>query len=405
MKIAIIHNLPPGGQKRALFEQAKRLAKRHELDLFTLSSTNESFLPLKPFIKKHVRVTYNPPPHFPKSVFSIYYDLPIAYKLLAEKINDRDYDAAYVNPCYFTQAPYILRYLKTPSLYYCPEPKREFYESIPHISNRLTYIATYPFRLPIKSIDKTNTRCATRILTNSQYSQKRINKIYGVSSQINYLGVDSNIFKPIRASYSSSDPDSIGGVEKSISDSSRQARTINLALTVGELSLHKGHDFIIKSIAQIPQKERPGLLIIGHGGTEDNYLRQLAKSTGVNMDIKHNVTDEELVSWYSKAKVFLYAPLNEPFGMVLLEALSSGLPIVAVNEGGIPEIVNSDKLGLLVERNEKKFAQAIQKILLRLSFRSRRHVGRGISHDYIQKNWSWEKSVKELEKHLIEIAK
>lgn len=375
MKIAIVHNLPPGGQKRALYEQVKRLSKNHSLDLFTLSSTNESFLPLKPFIRKHIRVTYNPPSHFPKSVFSIYYDLPMVYKLLAEKVNEKDYDVVYVNPCYLTQAPYILKYLSIPSLYYCPEPKREFYEEIPHVSNRLSYLLTYPFRLQIKSIDKTNTRFATRILTNSRYSQERIDKIYGVSSMLNYLGVDTSLFKPVET-------------EKE-----------NLVLTVGELSLHKGHDFIIRSLAVLSKKGRLKLIIVGHSGIEENYLVMLAKSLGVKLEIKTDISQEELILCYNKAKFFVYAPIKEPFGMVILEALSCGLPIVAVKEGGIPEIINKDRLGLLVERNEKEFGNAIKKVLGNPSTDEIRQ-----RHDYVKKNWGWEKSVKELEKHLKEIV-
>lgn len=171
-------------------------------------------------------------------------------------------------------------------------------------------------------------------------------------------------------------------------------------LTVGELSLHKGHDFIIRSIAQIPQKERPKFLVIGHGGIEENYFQQLAGSVGVNIEIKHNVSDKELVFWYNKAKVFLYAPLNEPFGMVLLEALSCGLPIVAVNEGGIPEIITNNKLGLLVERDEKKFAAAIRKVLQISEANAAKQ-----RYEYVKRHWNWEKSVKELEEYLKEITK
>lgn len=379
MKIAVFHNLPAGGQKRAFFEQVKRLSANHTLDLYTLSITNESFLPLKPFVRKHFTVDYYLPPHFPQSVFSIYFNLPNAYKILADKINNKDYDAVYVNPCFLTQAPYILRYLQIPSLYSCPEPKREFYEHIPHITNNLTYNLTFPFRFPIKYIDRVNTRHATRVVTLSKYSQKRIDHIYGIRSYLNYLGVDTNLFKVITEEVSS--PYTV--------------------LTVGEVSLHKGHDFIIRSLANIPKTSRPKLVIIGHGGIESNYLINLAKSKDIDMRIVSNATDDELVSWYNKSTIFLYAGIREPFGLVILEAMSCGLPVVAVNEGGVSEIVTSDKLGLLVERNENKFSRAIIQTLFNKSLQ----VKREITVNYIRKNWNWEKSVRELEKHLKAIAK
>jgi len=377
MKIAIVHNLPPGGQKRALSEQVKRLSKRHKLDLFTLSSTDESFCSLLPYIQKHKTAFYNPPPHFPRSVISIYKDLPKSYRKLSEMINAGNYDLVYVNPCYLTQAPYVLRYLKIPSIYYCPEPKREFYEKVSHVSNKLSYSLTLPFRLPIKTIDRTNARHATKILTNSYYSKEKIDQIYGVVSLVNYLGVETTAFKPAKM------------------------KKENLVLTVGEFSLHKGHDFIIKSLAKITKTDRPGLVIIGHEGIEKKYLRRLAKQREVKVDFLENISDTDLIGWYNRARAFVYAGIREPFGMCLLEAASCGLPITAVKEGAVLEIIDSAKIGLLSERDEVKFAHIVQKVLAHsLTDKDKEEI-----HEYIRKKWNWEKSVAELEKHFLSVIR
>jgi len=70
MKIAVVHNLPPGGQKRALYEQVKRLSYKHHLDLFTLSSTNEQIFSLLSFVQNHITTPYKQPELFPDSIFS-----------------------------------------------------------------------------------------------------------------------------------------------------------------------------------------------------------------------------------------------------------------------------------------------------------------------------------------------
>lgn len=70
MKIAVVHNLPPGGQKRALYEQTKRLSKNHHLDHFTLTSTNEKIFSLLPFVQNYYKVPYKQPELFPDSIFS-----------------------------------------------------------------------------------------------------------------------------------------------------------------------------------------------------------------------------------------------------------------------------------------------------------------------------------------------
>lgn len=385
MKIAVVHNLPAGGHKRALYNQVKILSKKHKIDLYTLSSTDDSFLPLKEFVNNHFIFPYSYPPHFPQSVISIYFYLPHAYQNMAEKINQGDYDVAFVAPCYLTQAPYILRYLKIPSLYFCPEPKREFYEKIPRISNRITYSLTYPFRLPLKNIDRTNTRWATRILTNSKYSKAKIDKIYEVSSFVNYLGVDTDVF------YSSTPGESIRPPPGCLH---------RMVLSIGELSLHKGHDFIIRSLARIKRGLRPKLVIVGHGGVEKNYLQKLAGSLGVEMEVLEDIPDKKLVSLYNKAKVFLYAARNEPFGMVLLEASSCGLPIVAVEEGGVTEVITDKLIGDLVRRDEDRFAEIVKKYLVE----EENFTKVKKRHELVKKKWSWERSVEELERHLREIA-
>ena len=366
MEIAVVHNLPAGGQKRALDEQVKRLSKLHKVDLFTPSDFG-----------------YQYPLHFPQSVISIYFSLPKVYRQIAEKINRGKYDVVYVNPCFLTQAPFVLRFLKMPSVYYCPEPKREFYEYIPRKSNFWTYYATLPFRYPIKYIDYENTIHAAKIVTNSVYSKGLIKRIYGKIAYVNYPGVDTELFRPYLNSVS---------LSPSI-------------LTVGDISLHKGHDFIIRSLSLIQKNIRPDLIIVGHGGSEKGYIKRLAASLGVNIKLYEDVTDKELVDIYNKVRVFVYASHNEPFGMVLLEALACGLPVVAVDEGGIKEIVRDSSLGILTKRNLEDFKKAMTRYLkkgqtLKDSRSDPERTERIKRREYVLKNWGWEKSVKELEEYL-----
>jgi glycosyltransferase involved in cell wall biosynthesis len=91
----------------------------------------------------------------------------------------------------------------------------------------------------------------------------------------------------------------------------------------------------------------------------------------------------------------------EPFGLVPLEAMACGKAVIGVSEGGVKETVLDSITGKLTSRNSRKFAKAIEELLgdneLRLAFG---HEAR----KYVLQNWTWEKSTKELEAHLITTA-
>jgi glycosyltransferase involved in cell wall biosynthesis len=97
----------------------------------------------------------------------------------------------------------------------------------------------------------------------------------------------------------------------------------------------------------------------------------------------------------------VYAPYNEPFGLVPLEAMACGKPVVGIDEGGVKESIVDTFTGVLVDRNPQAFGAAIQFLLenpslvAQYSENSRKHV---------LANWSWERSVSQLEHYLHEIA-
>lgn len=375
MKIAVVHNLPAGGMKRALYEQVKRLSRRHRIDGYSFTSSDNTVIPIKKFLRKETIIEYKYSDQFPFSIFSIYFVLPRKYQTIARMINGGNYDVVIVYPCFLTQSPYILQYLHKPSVYICPEPKREFYEKMNRETNKLTYFLTYPFRFPIKWIDKYNVRCANNVISISKFMKKRIDDVYNISSKINYFATDSDLYKIMNT------------------------KKDHIVLTVGTLSLHKGFDFIIKSLAKVNKKIRPKLVIAGYGGNEQQYLLKLAEKSDVVLDLKQNVSAEELLRLYNSAKLFLFAAENEPFGLVILEALSAGLFVISTDGGAVKEIITNINLGITLPRDPAVFAVNIEKYLnIKDNLQTERHR-------YVQKNWNWDDSIKNLEKYLFETVK
>jgi glycosyltransferase involved in cell wall biosynthesis len=117
---------------------------------------------------------------------------------------------------------------------------------------------------------------------------------------------------------------------------------------------------------------------------------------GVN--IVGTVPLEEVASHYRSASVFCLPTLNEPFGLVFLEAFSHGLPVVATRIGAIPEIVAEDESGYLVRPQDgAQLAQAL-KLLLSDPARCERFGARG--RDSLAHRYSWEETGMKLATHI-----
>jgi phosphatidylinositol alpha-1,6-mannosyltransferase len=139
----------------------------------------------------------------------------------------------------------------------------------------------------------------------------------------------------------------------------REARSLpagRYLLTVARLVPHKGIDTALHVLATLaPQHPDLHYLVVGQGGHEAT-LRQLAASLGVadRFHLATDVTDVELPAAYAAADIYLglsrEAGLDvEGFGIALLEAAATALPVVAGRSGGIADAVAEGETGVLVD--------------------------------------------------------
>src|SRR3989344_4029583 len=134
MKIAIFYNLTFSGAKRTVFEHARGLRELgHTIDVYTLDEGHDIFDPGS-VVDKEYRYAYEQKiinlPLLKKitSDLSDFYLLKSVHKKIADDIDSRKYDIALIHTDKFTQAPFILRFLKTKNVYFCLEPLKIAYE-------------------------------------------------------------------------------------------------------------------------------------------------------------------------------------------------------------------------------------------------------------------------------------
>ena len=145
-------------------------------------------------------------------------------------------------------------------------------------------------------------------------------------------------------------------------------------LAVGRLSQEKGHADLIRAAAILsgtPGVPRFRVVILGDGPEREPLLR-LATKLGVTQRIKMAGFQRETAPYYAMATVVAVPSHSEGSPNVVLEAMAAGLPVVANQVGGVPEILDEGATGLMVmPRSPEAMAKAIQRIFLDDELRER----------------------------------
>ncbi len=374
MRIAFFHNLPAGGGKRSAHEWVKRMAKNHDVDLYLFDSQAEDFLDMRPFVRKTILMSRR------KTSYGGHVGRLVSLcrarllsKQIAQRINSGNYDLAFIMQCKVYNTPFVLRYLQIPALYFCHEPLIKALE--PHSIVNRGRLAPLKrlFTELLGQLDRSNAKYATLICTNSLYSRESIYRSYAVYPRLNYLGVDPEHFHPL---FMKREP---------------------VILSVGSLFPSKAPDFIIESVATT--KTKPAIRFIYHV-SDKHYqaqLAQLAEQLGVSVSFDYLPTQKDLMIAYNRAALTAFPCMLEPLGLVPLESMACGTPVVGIAEAGIRETVQHNENGLLTERDPHEFGQAIDTLMEDKNMWKRMS---SLGHQRVLERWTWEKSYQQLEKHM-----
>lgn len=391
MKIAIFHNLLSGGAKRTLYEFCLRLAPQHELWVYSLSCSNQDFADVRPLVARNVIYDFTPSRMLPSPFGRVnpllrLHDLnrlKRLYRRMAREMMAENFDLYFINPSQFENSPYLLNDLEgQPTVYFCQEPLRIVYEASParpydkpesarrKFLNKIDPLPGY-FRKTLQTNDREAVRSARLVLVNSQHVQANVKAIYQVDAQVNYLGVDSQFFRPL--------------------DLPRQRAVVS----VGSLTPLKGFDFLIRSLALIPADIRPPLWIVSNftNPPERVFLSGLAQSLGVELKLFGGISDQQLVELYNQALMTVYAPVREPFGLVAIESMACGTPVIGVNDGGLTETILDGQVGRLVARDEAVFAQAVEQLLRDDNLRDQYGIQ---ARSQVLQQWTWDAALERL---------
>lgn len=290
-----MHKLFPNAVIHTALYDHKRMKAFHKADV------RESFLKWIPFARRFHRA------------FLPW--MPLAF----ERMDLSEYDIVISSS--HSAAKGIITQPKTLHVCYCHSPMRYVWDQSHQYQNQFRSFSLFkPFYKPIlhhiRLWDRLAAERPDRLIANSHYIHDRIRKYYKKESQVIHPPVDLSAFS-VAADHGDS------------------------YLAIGRLIPYKRFDLPILAA----QKMGISLTVVGDG-PEMKRLKKLAK--GADVTFLGKVSDEELRKIYQNSKALLF-PQVEDFGIVPLEAMACGTPVIAFGKGGALETVKEGVSGLFFE--------------------------------------------------------
>ncbi len=319
MKIAIVHDylVQYGGAERVLeaiceiWPEAPIYTLLHDSELvhhkFDNKTVRTSFLQRVPFAKKHHRI------------------FPPLMMLGIEQFNLDYYDVVLSDSSSF--AKNLITKPSTLHITYCHTPMRYGWDDCQYYTQEFSFPwivkkVVPPLMNYIRMWDFFGSYGVDSFIANSKFISTRIKKYYHRDSYVINPPVNVNDFNICKKS------------ERG-----------DYFLMVGRMMKYKKMDLVIEVCNEL----KLPLKVVGRG-IEKEYLEKIA---GPTIEFLGRVSDEELRDIYAKAQAFIF-PQEEDFGIVAIEALASGRPLIAFRGGDIVEHIQDGKSGIFFDHQTKE---------------------------------------------------
>ena len=176
-------------------------------------------------------------------------------------------------------------------------------------------------------------------------------------------GVDVQRFDPVKA-----DPDAYPGEVK--------------VLYAGRLAREKGMELLAESFLRARSVDPRLHLLLAGSGPEEGMLRERLGDAATFLGW---LEDDELARAYASADIFLFCSTTDTYGQVVVEAGASGLPVIAIAEGGPAALIENRHTGILCRSDADHLAGAV--LQLTGSPALRRQIGAAATHAARRRSW------------------
>lgn len=323
------HFTLPGGAGKFVLETAKRLQERGWRIVVVCGSVSTEYLTAYPNIE--FRSAFSPL----SSRFVFWLFFPIWQLKIHRILNQYKRKILFpqVFPANWWAFIYKKFHPKTICVWMCHEPSAFIHSAqwIDAIFSPTKRIIARVINPIFKKIDIYLAREADNIFVNSHYMVGMTTNIYGRKElSVIYPGVDLDHFKR----------------QKNI-------RRKNYIFTINRLTKFKNVDQIVGAFADLRKQGFDIQLKIAGEGEAKIDLKNLVKALQIenNVEFLGRISEKELPKFYQEAKVVICSSTNEPFGIMPIEAMACGTPVIASRSGGPRETIIENQTGLFYEPN------------------------------------------------------
>jgi len=135
-----------------------------------------------------------------------------------------------------------------------------------------------------------------------------------------------------------------------------------LLLYAGRIAKEKNLEFLIKSFKLVLNKKPNTYLMLVGSRTKKDYLVDLIKKLNLETKVFLVGHSNAVQNYYGAADLFVFSSVSETQGLVLVEAMAAGIPVVAVDSPGVRDVVNG-KNGFMVQDSIRDFSEKVIKVL------------------------------------------
>ena len=275
-------------------------------------------------------------------------------------------------------------------------------KQIPHFIRTVHHIDQFNSRYLQECHDRSILE-PDRCLCVSQYWQKQLAQQYKIEASIVFNGVDIQRFNPQIQDKQITLKQKLGINNQTSSNRGqslrKNAKNNPVYLTIGGIEPRKNSLELLKAFDQVLKKYPQAQLIIAGGETLFDYepyrlqFFDLAKQTQINIGksliLPGVILDENLPALYHCADAFVFPSIKEGWGLVLLEAIASGLPVITSNISPFTEFLTSDSALLVNPNSYDEIAKGMEAVL------NEKITKKLIQNSAtIPKQYSWQRSAK-----------